>query len=68
MQLIFPEISTLYPKKSLNDDSSIKVLAEHTNLTQIFAVDNKIERISTIMELKSLPSLVEVDFSENPVT
>jgi Leucine-rich repeat (LRR) protein len=46
----------------------LNVLAEQKNLAQIFAANNKIDKIASIMELKSLPNLVEVDFSENPVS
>ena len=58
----------LSSENSLTDDSCLNVLAEQKNLAQIFAANNKIEKIASIMELKSLPNLVEVDFSENPVS
>ena len=51
----------------MNDNSAINILEKQTNLKQLFAMNNNIEKVETVMALKSLKSLIEIDFSDNPV-
>ena len=52
----------------LGDDAGIEVLATFPELTQVFLGSNKIKELSTVMKLKGLTRLIEIDFEGNPVS
>jgi len=52
---------------SLRDDA-IPILVSYTNLSHIVANKNQIENLENLKALIALKNLIEVDFSENPVS
>jgi hypothetical protein len=52
----------------LDDNSHLEVLTNSPELTQIIFAENKVAQLDTVLKLKSLAKLVEIDFEGNPVT
>ena len=51
----------------MTDNSHLNILNDYPDLGQLIFAENKIEKLETVLSLKPLDKLTEIDFQGNPV-